>query len=258
MSKGGEKAMAGSIEKRGENTYRLVVSAGRNLDGTRARKYRTFHGTKKEAEAALAEFVTEINHGLVPEGKSITFEEFYYIWKEKYADKNLSPKTIARYVGMLKSRILPYLGKYKLDKIKPTTLMDLYDKLLDDTQIQRITNNKGKRTSKPLAPKTVNEHHILISSMLKKAVYWQLIHDNPAKRVQPPAKRKRPKMKCYNDDQCKLLIQEITQLEESQIKFKTAILLDLFSGLRRGELLALEWSDVDFNANTIDINKSLQ
>lgn len=250
--------MAGSIEKRGENTYRLVVSAGRNLDGTRARKYRTFHGTKKEAEAALAEFVTEVNHGIVPEGKSITFEEFYYIWKEKHANKYLSPKTVARYVGLLKSRILPYLGKYKLDKIKPTTLMDLYDKLLDDTQIQRVANNNGKRTSEPLAPKTINEHHVLISSMLTKAVYWQLLHENPAKRVQPPAKRRKPKMKCYNDEQSKVLIQEVSKLEGNEIKFKTAILLDIFSGLRRGELLALEWSDVDFDAYTIDVNKSSQ
>ena len=60
---------------------------------------------------------------MVPEGKSITFEEFYYILQEKYGSKELAPKTYSRYVGMLKSRILPYLGSFPLDKIKPTDLI---------------------------------------------------------------------------------------------------------------------------------------
>lgn len=102
--------MAGSIEKRGENTYRLIVSSGKNLDGSRCRKTKTIHGTRKDADIALAEFITEVNRGMVPEGKSITFEEFFHIWKEKYGSKELAPKTYSRYVGMLKSRILPYLG----------------------------------------------------------------------------------------------------------------------------------------------------
>ncbi len=76
--------MAGSIEKRGENTYRLVVSTGKNLDGSRARRTKTIHGTRKDAEIALAEFVTEANRGLVPEGKPVTFEEFYHIWQVNY------------------------------------------------------------------------------------------------------------------------------------------------------------------------------
>ena len=54
--------MDGSIEKRGENTYRLVVSTGKNLDGSRARRTKTIHGTRKDAEIALAQFVTEANH----------------------------------------------------------------------------------------------------------------------------------------------------------------------------------------------------
>ena len=55
--------MAGSIEKRGENTYRLVVSGCKNLDGTRCKKTKTIHGTRKDAEIALAEFITEVNRG---------------------------------------------------------------------------------------------------------------------------------------------------------------------------------------------------
>lgn len=249
--------MAGSIEKRGDNTYRLVVSSGKNLDGTRSRKYKTFHGSYKEAELALAEFITEVNRGLVPEGKPITFKEYYYIWLKKYAEKDLEDSTRVRYTRMLETRILPYLGSFQLDKIKPTDLMDFYDMLEDDTQIQRLAKNNGKKTDKPLSPKTILEHHRLISAMLQKAVYWQLIVANPARRVKPPKTRK-PKMKCYDDDQCRILIKALSELTGNSIKYKAAILLDLFTGLRRGELIGLEWSDIDFINKTVDINKSIQ
>ncbi|MFR7462861.1 MAG: tyrosine-type recombinase/integrase [Clostridia bacterium] len=249
--------MAGSIEKRGENTYRLVVSGGKNLDGTRCKKTKTIHGTRKDAEIALAEFITEVNRGLVPEGKSITFEEFFYIWDEKYASKELAPKTYSRYIGILKSRILPYLGSFPLDKIKPTDLMNFYDMLENDTQIKRIAKNNGQRTLKPLSPKTILEHHRLISAMLQNAVYWQLLPSNPARRVKPP-KTKKPKMEFFNDDECKVLIQSLMELTGSNLKYKAAILLDIFSGVRRGELIGLEWSDVDFKNETININKSTQ
>ena len=249
--------MAGSIEKRGENTYRLVVSTGKNLDGSRARRSKTIHGTRKDAEIALAEFVTEVNHGLVPEGKPITFEEFYHVWQINYGEKELAPKTYKRYVGMLESRILPYLGSFILDKIKPTDLMKLYDMLEKDTQIKKLAKNNGARTMKPLSKKTILEHHRLISAMLHKAVYWQLIPYNPAERVQPP-KVTRAKRRFYDDEQCKILLNGLNDLEENEFKYKVAIILDVFTGARLGELLGLEWSDVDFKNKEISINKASQ
>ena len=249
--------MAGSIEKRGENTYRLIVSGGKNLDGSRCKKTKTIHGTRKDAEIALAEFITEVNRGLVPEGKSITFEDFFHIWKEKYGSKELVPKTYSRYPGMLRTRILPYLGSFVLEKIKPTDLMNLYDMLENDTQIKRIAKNNGQRTLKPLSPKTILEHHRLLSAMFQRAVYWQLLVDNPARRVKPP-KTKKPKIQFFNDDECKLLINSLQDFTGNKLKYNVAILLDIFSGVRRGELVGLEWSDVDFKNETIEVNKSTQ
>lgn len=249
--------MAGSIEKRGENTYRLVVSTGKNLDGSRARRTKTIHGTRKDAEIALAEFVTEANRGLVPEGKPVTFEEFYHIWQVNYGTKDLAPSTYNRYVGMLESRILPYLGSFTLEKIKPTDLMKLYDMLEQDTQIKRLAKNNGERTLKPLSKKTILEHHRLISAMLHKAVYWQLIPYNPAERVQPPRSRK-PKRRYYDDEQCKVLLSNLNELSTENIKYKVAITLTVFTGVRLGELMGLEWSDIDFTNGIVSINKSSQ
>lgn len=53
-------------------------------------------------------------------------------------------------------------------------------------------------------------------------------------------------MEFFNDDECKVLIQSLMEFTESNLKYKAAILLDIFSGVRRGELIGLEWSDVDF------------
>ena len=249
--------MAGSIEKRGENTYRLVVSTGKNLDGSRARRTKTIHGTRRDAEIALAEFVTEVNHGLVPEGKPITFEEFYHVWQVNYGEKELAPKTYKRYVGMLEARILPYLGSFILDKIKPTDLMKLYDMLEKDTQIKKLAKNNGARTMKPLSKKTILEHHRLISAMLHKAVYWQLIPYNPAERVQPP-KVARAKRRFYDDEQCKILLNGLNELDERELKYKVAIILDVFTGARLGEIMGLEWSDIDFKNKEVSITKANQ
>lgn len=82
--------MAGNIEKRGKNTYRLVVSCGYNLDGKPAKHTRTVHCSKKEAEIELAKFVTKVQNGMVPEGKTITFAEFTEIWKRNYGSKELA------------------------------------------------------------------------------------------------------------------------------------------------------------------------
>ena len=246
--------MAGSIEKRGKDTYRLVESCGYNLDGKPAKHTKTVHCTKKEAEVELAKFVTKVQSRMVADGKSMTFAEFTEIWKRDYGSKELAPTTYARYLGILNTRILPYFSKFKLDKIKPTDIMKFYDMLENDTQIRRLKNNKGERLTKPLSQKTILEHHRLLRAMLHKAVYWQLIVNNPAERVQPPKTRK-PKRKYYDDEQCKILLEN---LETQEIKYKVAIIITIFTGVRLGELMGLEWNDIDFRNGIISINKASQ
>lgn len=249
--------MAGSIEKRGKNSYRLIVCHGFNLDGKPIRHTKTVHGTKTQAKIELAKFVAEVEQGTVIEGKSITFKEFTEFWKRDYGSKELAPSTYRRYLGMLESRILPYLGHFKLDKIKPTDIMKFYDMLDKDTQIRRVKCNNGYRTLKPLSQKTILEHHRLIRAMLHRAVYWQLLFSNPCERVQPP-KSKKPKRRYYDDEQCKVLLSNLNELSVDDIKYKTAITLTLFTGVRLGELMGLEWSDIDFTNGIVSINKSSQ
>ena len=248
--------MAGSIEKRGDS-YRLVCVVGYNLQGRPIKKSKTVHCSKKEAKIELAKFVADVQKGMYVEGKSLKFTDFVEIWKRDYGSKELAPSTYKRYLGILESRIIPYFGHFRVDKIKPTDIMQFYDLLSRDTQIVRRKNNNGKKTGKPLSPKTIVEHHRLLHAMLQKAVYWQMIVSNPAERVQAP-KTKKPKRKYYDDEQSKALISGLMELTEEQFKYKVAIILTIFTGVRLGELMGLEWDDINFREGIVSINRSSQ
>ena len=217
--------MAGSIEKRGKDSYRLIVHEGYDLKGKPLRHTKTVHGTKKDAEVELAKFVTEVQNGLVVDGKSLKFSEFTEIWKRDYGSKELAPSTYKRYCRMLETRLLPYFGHFYINKLRPTDIMKFYDLLDKDTQLLRKKSNNGQKTGKPLSGKTILEHHRLLRAMLHKAVYWQLIVNNPAERVQPP-KAKKPKRRYYDDEQTKLM--------------------------------GLEWSDIDLRNGIVSINRASQ
>ena len=249
--------MAGRIEKRGKNSYRLTVSEGFDLNGKPMIHRKTVHGNKKDAEVELAKFVTEVQNGLVIDGKSLKFSEFTEIWKRDYGSKELAPSTYKRYCRMLETRLLPYFGHFYINKIKPTDIMKFYDLLEKDTQLVRKKGNNGSKTKKPLSGKTILEHHRLLRAMLHKAVYWQLIVANPAERVQPPKARK-PKRRSYDDDQTKILLENLELLPSEDTKYKVAIILTVFTGVRLGELMGLEWQDVDFKNGIISINRSSQ
>ena len=248
--------MAGSIEKRGDS-YRLVCVVGYNLQGRPIKKSKTVHCGKKEAKIELAKFVADVQKGMYVEGKSLKFTDFVEIWKRDYGSKELAPSTYKRYLGILESRIIPFFGHFRVDKIKPTDIMQFYDLLSKDTQIVRRKDNNGKKTGKPLSPKTILEHHRLLRAMLQKAVYWQMIVSNPAERVQAP-KTKKPKRKYYDDEQSKALISGLMELTEEQFKYKVAIILTIFTGVRLGELMGLEWDDINFREGIVSINRSSQ
>lgn len=249
--------MAGSIEKRGKNSYRLVCYNGFDLNGNSIRHTKTIHGSKKDAKIELAKFVADVQNGMVVEGKALKFSEFTEIWKRDYGSKELAPSTYKRYIRMLETRILPYFGHFYVNKIKPTDIMLFYDQLSRDTQLIRKKGNNGAKTIKPLSSKTILEHHRLLRAMLHKAVYWQMIVSNPAERVQPP-KTMKPKRKYYDDDQSKILLSNLMQLGENQIKYKVAIILTIFTGFRLGELMGLEWDDINFNDGIVSVNRSSQ
>lgn len=240
--------MVGNIEKRGENSYRLRVSGGYTGEGKRIIYKKTVQAKNKtEAEKELALFIAEIETGQALSAKKMRFRDYADFWINNYAIPNLSPKTYERYKSMLKARILPYLGNMYLDKIQPMQLMYLYQELTESTYTR-------KNITRKLSSKTVLEHHRVLHSMLQQAVYWQMIPYNPASRVRPP-KAKKPNINFYDDAQTIALIKA---LEGEELKFRVIILLTIFTGLRRGEALGLEWQDIDFKNFSLTVRQASQ
>ena len=245
--------MAGYLEKRGKRSWRLIVSHGFDSYGNRIRYTKSIKAnSRREADKELVNFVYEVENGIVLQNSSMTFKEFTDLWAKNYGEKELAPKTYERYKGMLKSRIIPYFGHYKLCNIKPTHIMGFYDYLSKDHQLKRCKNHNGKTVMKSLSSKTILEHHRLLHAMLQNAVYWQILPYNPADRVKQP-KHEKPQIKYYDDVQCKQLLEA---LENEEIKFQTIVILTLFTGMRRGEVLGLEWSDIDFKEGFVNCRKA--
>lgn len=106
----------------------------------------------------------------------------------------------------------------------------------------------------PLSGQTILHYHRLISVILQTAVEWQYIPANPAERVKAPKANNQEAE--YLDD--KQAIQLLELLQNQPACYKTAVEVLLFTGMRRGELLGLIWSDIDFDNRTITIQRSLQ
>lgn len=240
--------MAGSIEKRGKESWRLTVSAGIDSEGNQIRIRKTIKAkSKREAEKELAKMVTEIEKGQFVEPTKLTFADFVERWIEDYAKRNLAPKTLHRYIQILQSRILPVLGHIKVEQIKPVHLLEFYSNLTEEGI--RLDGKAGK-----LSDTTIQYHHRVLSSIFQSAVQWQVIYNNPCSRVKPPKVKKRQSA-CYNEQQTADLLRA---LENEPLKYKVIVILALSTGLRRGELMGLEWSDINFKSNTLEVKRTSQ
>jgi len=239
-----------TVKKR-NGSYLIRCSAGYNIDGKQIRKSMTWTPDKKMTptqekkalEDVIYEFEKKVKQGRVLDG-NMRFADFAQKWMTDYAEKHLAPKTILHYKNVLK-RTNAEIGNMKLDNIQPIHLMTFYDKLAEDG----VHARGGK-----LSPKTIREHHALISSILRTAVEWQVIFSNPADRVKAP-KVESKELAYLDENEAKHVIE---LLADEEVKYRTAITMLIYSGLRRGELCGLKWSDIDFDNNIIHIRRITQ
>lgn len=246
--------MAGSIEKRNGNSYRLVVSAGRGLDGKR-KKYtktitidgKTETEINKKADKELSKFIVEVEKDDYTEPSKLTFEAFSAMWLKNYAKPNLALKTSYEYEKLLEKRIIPAIGHLKISNIKPLQLVNFFNNLQEDGM--REDRKKGK-----LSNNTLLHYYRLLSVMLNTALKWQLISSNPVRNVDPP-KLEDKEGKSYDEAEVLLLIEK---LQHENLDRQVAILLALAGGLRTGEVTGLKWENINFDENEIYILKTTQ
>ncbi len=224
--------MKGQIRQRGK-TFSVIVPLGKDETGKKRYKWVTCH-SKKEAQAKRAELVHLANMGTLVSPKG-TLGEFIERWLEEYAKPNVSPTTAETYAKIARAHVLPALGKIPLKDLKPEHLQHFY----------------SDRLGKGLSPTTIRHHHMLLHKALDDAVRWGLLARNIADAVSPPLNI-RKEMRILNDIEINKVLSE-----SRDTKYFILFAVDLMTGLRRSELLGLQWADVDLIMAELSVARSL-
>jgi len=225
--------MRGHIAKKG-NKYYVVVDIGKNYKtGKRQQKWFSGYDKKEEAEYALAEIIYKLKQGNLVLPDNTRLGEYLIYWLERYK-KKLATTTYNTYNSIINNHLIPNLGNIPLQQLKPLHIEDYYYQKQNE-----------------LSQRTLLHHHRVLSLALKNAVGWQLIPNNPCDYVEAP-KPKKYKATALTPEQSKELLNLVKDTD-----METPITLILATGIRRGELLALTWNDIDFDNKILSIDKSL-
>ena len=237
-----------NIRKRG-NTYQIRVSCGYDTKGeqiTQTMSWKPPEGmTAKQAEKEVQRqavlFEERCQQGQVT--TNVKFEAFAEEWLETYAKLNLRNTSYER-MKQLRTRVYPAIGHMRMDKIKARHIQQfVYD---------LAVNGKSFKNGKPLSRKTVIHHLSFISDVFSYAVKMELLTDNPCRRVTVPKGEKKEK-EIYTLEQVEQLF---NLLEDAPLKYRTFFTLAIYSGFRRGELLGLEWKDIDWDNCVISVKRT--
>lgn len=234
--------MRGYIRQRAKNTWNITIELPKDeINGKRKRKYYTIKGSKKEAEKFLTEKLRERDTGILIDTKKMKFGEYLDYWKDK-TFSNLEITTKEGYIQKIDKHIKPYLANILLENLKPLHLQNFYEEKLKNGKL----DGKGG-----LSARTVLALHRIIHSALEQAVKWQLVIRNVAECVEPP-KAKKYEAKFLTDKQTEELIQKAKNTD-----IYIPIMLAVYTGARRGEVLGLNWNNVDLKKGIIKIVDNL-
>lgn len=245
--------MPGTVINIGKNKYRLYVSNGSDSRGHPIRHTKTITAKSEyDAKRQLNEFYISVKKKPAGNQSRIKFTAFYKIWKERCGSL-LSPTTLDTYVAAIEDRIIPYFGNMQLKRINETQIQAFFDQLRVDGE--RHDKRKGK-----LAPASIFKFYRILRAMLNRAVAWHYITENPCNRIEPE-ERPKPNYKPRQILQKNALSEFLKLLFDKKntatnVKYKLMIYLLLISGLRRGELYALTWDDIDLDNRCLTVNKS--
>jgi integrase len=200
---------------------------------------RTFKGTRAQARRALNADVAETPDVREAGVGERTFGDLLTDWLDQLAVHGRSPKTISENKGAVEYRIRPALGSLPLEELSEHHLDRVYATWL----------------AEGLAPSSVLRHHRVISAALSQAVKWDLLPASPAKRATPPSGDTGRKISPPTVEQLEAMVGQAE--EAGDFMMTAAITVGIFTGARRGELVALKWSHVDLDAGSVRIEGSV-
>ena len=238
----------GNIRKRKDGRWEGRYTIGRDPKTGKAVIKNVLGRTQAEVKEKLKRAIDE-NRGLdVIKSGEYTVGKWLDLWYESYAKVKMRPSSYLTYRGYIDNHIKPYIGNISLSKLTTLDLQTLYKKLLTEGRVDRI---EAKKQPKGLSAKTVRNIHQIISSALKLAVEQRLIAHNPADGCALP-KAERKEMQTLPVEQLTSFLREAKDSGVFALYY-----IDLTTGLRRGELLGLKWSDIDLGKGDLRVQRQI-
>ena len=217
------------------------------VSGERRQRYKTVNGSKKEAEKKLRFLLSQVDNGTAVDPTKETVAEWLRRWLTDYAPMNCSSgATLERYGQLIEKHVIPSLGSVALQKLHSGAVQGLYASKLKDGRL----NGEGG-----LSKRTVHHLHRCLSTSLKVAVSEGLISTNPCDRAKT-VKPDKSDIQCLDDEQTKVMLEAAADSRSATIY--PLIVLAVTSAMRRGEIAALKWRDIDLDEGYLWVKKTLE
>ena len=229
--------MKGSLRQRSAGSWELTVDLGRDAVGKRRRRHETVQGTKAVAQRRLRELLSTLDQGMdLPVGKLLV-RDWLDRWMTDHVAPNRRLKTRERYADIVEKYLKPHIGQLELSRLGPAHVRTLESRL----------------TAQGLGVPSVRMVHNVLSGAMTHALHMELVTRNPVSQVSPPAHR-RPEAIPPAPEAVRALL---ALAESEQHHLFACIRLVVYTGLRRGEALGLQWDSVDLNDGCIHVVHSL-
>jgi integrase len=224
----------GNLTKRGRSSWRFKYDVSGN--GKRVTKFVTLRGTRREAEAEAAKIMASLATGLHVDPSTETVAAFVKRWLRDWAAANVGNQTYEGYATMLRKHLSGHVGKVAIQKLRAADLQAVYAAMAADG----------------LADRTRLHLHRVVHVMLKHATQWGVVPRNVADMVDAPRVR---------SQEIEILtageVQRVLEFLRGKPLYAITVLA-LASGLRRGELLALRWQDIDLDGGLLRVERALE
>jgi integrase len=233
--------MAGHIRRRGARSWELKFDLGTDpLTGKRLTRYHSFKGSKKEAEIELTRLKAGADRGEYIDPSKTTLAEFLDRW-EAWVATQVSTKTLERYKELAAHHVRPHLGSARIQRLKAINFAELYGRL-----------QRPKPKGAGLAPRTVGHVHRLLHRIFGHAVKWGVVAINPVAAAEPP-RVERTEIEILSPGQITTVLRAL----RGRSLYGVAVIA-LATGMRRGEIVALRWGDIDLDQGKLRVERSLE
>jgi integrase len=225
----------GSISRRRDGRFMARITIGRDPSTGKLKRTYFYGKTRKEVADQMARALGDLNRGSFVPPHKLTLGEWLETWLREYKAPSLRPVSYDSYETLVRHHIRPALGHMPIKTLRPD-------------HVQRFYNDKR---DEGLSPRSIKYIHTVLHAALKEALKNQLVARNVSEATTLPAAKTR-KMQPLTLEQVN---QFLAAIKEDRLF--PALFLELGTGLRRGEILALRWRDLDLDTGVLHVRQTL-